>query len=87
MRNSSSSNSNITSAKYRDRFSRGSQYARLMGQGIWNPNRPMRMSPAEFRKSGGAVENLRIYSRCQGDEDIDCRGGFMLEISIISRSI
>jgi micrococcal nuclease len=50
MRNSSSSNSNITGAKYRDRFSRGSQYARLMGQGIWNPNHPMRMSPAEFRK-------------------------------------
>jgi micrococcal nuclease len=36
--------------KYRDRFFRASQYARLMGVGIWNPDLPMRMSPAEFRK-------------------------------------
>ena len=37
-------------AKYRERFTRGSQYARLMGAGIWNPEQPMRMSPSEFRK-------------------------------------
>jgi micrococcal nuclease len=39
--------------KYRDRFERSSQYARLMGRGIWNPDRPLRMSPAEFRKEEG----------------------------------
>ena len=50
MRTPSSSSSNANGAKYRDRFSRGSQYARLMGQGIWNPQLPMRMSPSEFRK-------------------------------------
>jgi micrococcal nuclease len=36
--------------KYRDRLSRASQYARLMGKGIWNPDAPMRMDPREFRK-------------------------------------
>ena len=36
--------------KYRDRFIQGSQYARIMGTGIWNPEHPMRMSPSEFRK-------------------------------------
>ena len=41
---------NISGVKYRDRFIRGSQYARLMGEGIWNPEHPMRMSPSEFRK-------------------------------------
>jgi micrococcal nuclease len=47
---SSASSSNTNGTKYRDRFSRGSQYARLMGRGIWNPEHPMRMSPSEFRK-------------------------------------
>ncbi len=41
---------NLSGSKYRERFIRGSQYARLMGVGIWNPEQPMRMSPAEFRK-------------------------------------
>jgi micrococcal nuclease len=36
--------------KYRDRIDRASQYARLMGKGIWNPDAPMRMDPREFRK-------------------------------------
>jgi micrococcal nuclease len=49
MRSASAGNS-AGGAKYRDRFMRSSQYARLMGRGIWNPDRPMRMSPAEFRK-------------------------------------
>ncbi len=40
----------IGSHKYRDRLSRASQYARLMGNGIWNPDTPMRMDPREFRK-------------------------------------
>jgi micrococcal nuclease len=50
MRTASSTSTNPSGAKYRDRFINGSQYARLMGQGIWNPERPMRMSPSEFRK-------------------------------------
>jgi micrococcal nuclease len=40
-------------AKYRDRLDRGARYARLMGLGIWNPDRPLRMSPTEFRKEEG----------------------------------
>ncbi len=44
------SSSNSGSAKYRERFIRATQYARLMGRGIWNPAHPMRMSPSEFRK-------------------------------------
>lgn len=39
-----------TPSRYRERLIRASQYARLSGQGIWNPDLPMRMSPAEFRK-------------------------------------
>jgi micrococcal nuclease len=50
MRSSGSSSTNPSGAKYRERFIRGSQYARLMGEGIWNPEHPMRMSPSEFRK-------------------------------------
>jgi micrococcal nuclease len=50
MRSPSSLNNPISGTKYRDRFLRGSQYARIMGSGIWNPIQPMRMSPSEFRK-------------------------------------
>jgi micrococcal nuclease len=50
MRTSSSASINVRGIKYRERFIRGSQYARLMAQGIWNPEHPMRMSPSEFRK-------------------------------------
>jgi micrococcal nuclease len=50
MRTPNSPSTNITGIKYRDRFLRGSQYARIMGEGIWNPAQPMRMSPSEFRK-------------------------------------
>ncbi|MCY7368476.1 MAG: thermonuclease family protein [Chamaesiphon sp.] len=50
MRNASSSSSSVSGTKYRDRFLRGSQYARIMGVGIWSPTQPMRMSPSEFRK-------------------------------------
>ena len=39
-----------SATKYRERLIRGSQYARIMGVGIWDPAQPMRMSPAEFRK-------------------------------------
>jgi micrococcal nuclease len=35
--------------KYNQRLERAQQWARIMGQGIWNPNNPMRQTPAEFR--------------------------------------
>jgi micrococcal nuclease len=50
LRTASTTTTTTNGMKYRDRFDRSSQYARLMGRGIWNPDRPLRMSPAEFRK-------------------------------------
>ncbi len=35
--------------KYDLRLERAQQWARLMGQGIWNSENPMRLTPAEFR--------------------------------------
>lgn len=36
--------------KYDDRIARAQEYARIMGYGIWNPDQPMRLTPAEFRR-------------------------------------
>lgn len=36
--------------KYDQRLERAQQWARIMGQGIWNPDRPMRQTSAEFRR-------------------------------------
>jgi micrococcal nuclease len=36
--------------KYDERLERAQQWARLMGKGIWNPENPMLVSPAEFRR-------------------------------------
>ncbi|MBK1990664.1 thermonuclease family protein [Sphaerospermopsis aphanizomenoides BCCUSP55] len=36
--------------KYDERLENAQQWARLMGQGIWNPEKPMRMTPSEFRR-------------------------------------
>lgn len=36
--------------KYDQRLERAQQWARLMGQGLWNPEKPMRSTPAEFRR-------------------------------------
>ena len=36
--------------KYDQRLENAGAWAKLMGQGIWNPDRPMRQTPAEFRK-------------------------------------
>lgn len=36
--------------KYDQRLSRAQERARLMGQGIWSPDQPMRLTPAEFRR-------------------------------------
>ncbi len=35
--------------KYDQRLERAQEWARLMGQGIWNPENPMRLTPSEFR--------------------------------------
>lgn len=35
--------------KYSQRLQHAQEYARLMGYGIWNPEQPMRLTPAEFR--------------------------------------
>ncbi|MEA5516723.1 thermonuclease family protein [Nodularia sp. UHCC 0506] len=36
--------------KYDQRLERAQQWARLMGKGIWNPEKPMGIPPAEFRR-------------------------------------
>ncbi|MFL9456367.1 MULTISPECIES: thermonuclease family protein [Nostocales] len=36
--------------KYDRRLERAQQWARLMGEGIWNPQKPMRLTPGEFRR-------------------------------------
>lgn len=35
--------------KYDQRLERAQEYARIMGLGIWNPEKPMRLTPSEFR--------------------------------------
>lgn len=36
--------------KYDQRLAHAQEQARLLGLGIWNPEHPMRLSPAEFRQ-------------------------------------
>lgn len=36
--------------KYDQRLDRAQEWARLMGRLIWNPDSPMRLTPAEFRR-------------------------------------
>jgi len=36
--------------KYNERLIRAQEYARIMGYGIWNPEQPLRLTPAEFRR-------------------------------------
>ncbi|AFY56800.1 micrococcal nuclease-like nuclease [Rivularia sp. PCC 7116] len=36
--------------KYDSRLERAQHWSRLMGEGIWNPDNPMRLSPSEFRR-------------------------------------
>jgi micrococcal nuclease len=36
--------------KYDQRLERAQQWARLMGVGIWDPEKPMRLTPSEFRR-------------------------------------
>jgi micrococcal nuclease len=39
----------VPNRKYDDRLSHAQDRARVLGLGIWNPDRPMRQSPADFR--------------------------------------
>lgn len=36
--------------KYDEHLARAQEYARIMGYGIWNPDKPLRLTPAEFRR-------------------------------------
>ncbi|OIP73133.1 MAG: nuclease [Oscillatoriales cyanobacterium CG2_30_40_61] len=36
--------------QYGQRFNYAQEYARLMGNGIWNPDQPMGLTPTEFRQ-------------------------------------
>ncbi|TAF34883.1 MAG: thermonuclease family protein [Oscillatoriales cyanobacterium] len=36
--------------KYRQRLANAQEWARLMGKGLWNPERALRQTPAEFRQ-------------------------------------
>jgi len=36
--------------KYQELLMRAQETARLVGKGIWNPDRPLRQTPTEFRK-------------------------------------
>jgi micrococcal nuclease len=40
--------------KYEQRLNHAQQTARILGRGIWNPENPMRLTPAEFRQQGTA---------------------------------
>ncbi len=39
--------------KYDQRLERAQQWARLLGVGIWNPEKPLRFTPTEFRRQNG----------------------------------
>ena len=39
-----------SNTKYSQRLAYAQEWARLMGRGIWNPDRPLRQTPGEFRK-------------------------------------
>ena len=47
-------------SKYDQRLAHAQEYARVLGLGLWNPDQPMRVSPAEFRSQ------RRVGSREQG---------------------
>lgn len=36
--------------KYDQRLERAQEWARLMGLGIWHPEKPMRLTPSQFRR-------------------------------------
>jgi len=48
--------------KYDQRLARAQEWARLMGVGVWNPEQPMRLTPAEFRRSRGEGQEVSVKS-------------------------
>lgn len=42
--------SRYPNTKYQQRFTHAREQARLLERGIWNPEQPMRQTPAEFRR-------------------------------------
>jgi len=42
--------SRLPNNKYDQKLAHAQEFARIMELGIWNPNQPMRLSPAEFRQ-------------------------------------
>lgn len=46
--------------KYDQRLENAQAWAKLMGQGIWNWDKPMRLTPAEFRKLEARREQGRL---------------------------
>ena len=43
--------SRLPNIRYEERLQRAQETARLRGLGLWDPNNPMRQTPAEFRKT------------------------------------
>ncbi len=43
-------NEPVLNSKYSQRLQYAQYEARILGQGIWNPQKPMRLTPAEFRR-------------------------------------
>lgn len=48
----------FSNTKYAERLANAQEKARLMGLGIWNPEQPMRQTPAQFRS-----QNLKLSSQ------------------------
>lgn len=42
-------NTRGSNSKYEQRLADAQDWARIMGRGIWNPDEPLRQTPAEFR--------------------------------------
>ncbi|OCQ92481.1 nuclease [Oscillatoriales cyanobacterium USR001] len=45
--------------KYQQRLANAQEWARIMGRGIWNPENPMRQTPAEFRNQHKKYSNRK----------------------------
>ncbi len=46
------SGTSVFQTQYTQRFNYAQEYSRLMGNGIWNSEKPMRLTPTEFRQQG-----------------------------------
>ena len=43
--------SRLPNIRYEERLQRAQETARISGLGLWDPNNPMRQTPAEFRET------------------------------------